>query len=155
MVTNNEYNVLVENVIKYFSSKQFNGMYMDIIEDIKELDEASISCNKREKSFSTVMYQVKFLKSQYVEELKDTIQTYNEIIFKDFSFKNDLNAMINGPYALKMWLVRYLCLEELLIDLNDLLCNDISNLSVTRQYQEIDVLLFSKVIKNKKNILNK
>ena len=90
MVTNNEYNVLVENVIKYFSSKKFNGMYMDIIEDIKELDEASISCNKREKSFSAVMYQVKFLKSQYVEELKDTIQTYNEIIFKDFSFKHIL-----------------------------------------------------------------
>ena len=104
-------------------------MYLDIIEDINDLDEVAIKCNKKEMSFSSVMYQVKFLKSQYAEELKDTIQVYNEIIFKDFSFKNDLNAMINGPYALKTWLVRYLCIDSLTIDLSELIKIDMSNAS--------------------------
>ena len=154
MLSNIEYDELVHQVINYFKNKKFNGMYLDVVEDIKDLEEASIQCNKREKSFSSVMYQVKFLKSQYSEEIKDTIQTYHEIIFKDFSFKNDLNAMVNGPYALKMWLVRYLCLEELTMDLEDLIKIDVSSYSVTRQYQEIDILLFRKMIKNKKIILN-
>ena len=54
--------------------------------------------------------------------------------------------MINGPYALKMWLIRYLCIDNLSIDLCDLIKEDISSYSITRQYQEIDMLLFNKVL---------
>lgn len=149
MLTNKEYDELVSKVVRHFKSKKFNGMYLDIIEDINELDDAAIKCNNKEKSFSSVMYQVKFLKSQYAEELKDTIQVYNEIIFKDFSFKNDLNAMINGPYALKTWLIRYLCIDSLTIDLSDLVKIDMTSFSVTRQYQEIDIILFNKIVNKK------
>ena len=149
MLTNKEYDELVSKVVKHFKTKKFNEMYLDIIEDINDLDEAAIKCNKKEMSFSSVMYQVKFLKSQYAEELKETIQVYNEIIFKDFSFKNDLNAMINGPYALKTWLVRYLCIDSLTIDLADLIKMDLSTFSITRQYQEIDIILFNKIVNKK------
>ena len=149
MLTNKEYEDLVSQVIKHIKNKKFNGMYLDIIEDFNELDEAVIICNNKEKSFSSLMYQVKFLKSQYAEELKETIQVYNDIIFKDFSFKNDLNTMINGPYALKMWLVRYLCLDTLSIELSDLIKEDMSSFSITRQYQEIDIILFKKTVNKK------
>jgi hypothetical protein len=154
MLSNIEYDELVHQVINYFKNRKFNEMYLDVLDDIEDLQEATTKCNNKEKSFSSVMYEVKFLKSQYVEELKYAIQTYNEIIFKDFTFKNDLNAMINGPYALKMWLIRYVCLDNLTIDLCDLINIDMSNFSVTRQYQEIDIILFKKTIKNKKNILS-
>lgn len=154
MLSNKEYDELVHQVIKYFKNKKFNEMYLDVLEDIEDLEDATIKCNNKEKSFSSVMYEVKFLKSQYVEELKYAIQIYNEIIFKDFTFKNDFNTMINGPYALKMWLIRYICLDNLTIDLCDLIINDMSSFSVTRQYQEIDIILFKKAIKSKKNSLN-
>lgn len=149
MLSNKEYEDLVNLVIKHFKIKKFNEMYLDIIEDIEDLNESAIKCSNKEKSFSSVMYQVKFLKSQYVEELKETIQIYNDLIFKDFTFKNDLNTMINGPYALKMWLIRYLCIDNLSIDLCDLIKDDISSYSITRQYQEIDIILFRKTINKK------
>ena len=149
MLSNKEYEELVNQVIKHFKNKKFNEMYLDILEDIEELNDATIKCNNKEKSFSSVMYEVKFLKSQYADELKDTIQVYNDIIFKDFTFKNDMNTMINGPYALKMWLVRYLCLDNLSIDLSELIKEDISSFSITRQYQEIDIVLFKKTANKK------
>ena len=149
MLSNKDYEELVNLVIKHFKSKKFNEMYLDIIEDIEDLNESAIKCSNKEKSFSSVMYQVKFLKSQYVEELKETIQIYNDLIFKDFTFKNDLNTMINGPYALKMWLIRYLCIDNLSIDLCDLIKEDISSYSITRQYQEIDIILFRTTINKK------
>lgn len=149
MLSNKEYGELVNQVIKHFKNKKFNEMYLDILEDIEELNDATIKCNNKEKSFSSVMYEVKFLKSQYADELKDTIQVYNDIIFKDFTFKNDVNTMINGPYALKMWLVRYLCLDNLSIDLSELIKEDISSFSITRQYQEIDIVLFKKTANKK------
>lgn len=154
MLSNVEYDELVHQVVKYFKTKKFNEMYLDVLEDIEALDDATIKCSNKEKTFTSVMYEVKYLKSQYVEELKYTVQTYNDIIFKDFTFKNDLNTMISGPYALKMWLIRYMCLENLTIDLSELIKVDMSSFSITRQYQEIDIILFNKVIKNKKNILS-
>jgi hypothetical protein len=92
---------------------------------------------------------VKFLKSQYAEELKDIISVYHEIIFKDFTFKNDLNAMINGTHSLKIWLVRYLCESSLNVELKDLIKVDLELLSVTRKYQEIDNILFKKIVNKK------
>ena len=146
MLTNKEYDELISKVIKYFKNKKFNAMYVDIIEDIEDLDEAVNQCNNKEKSFSSLMYQVKFLKSQYAEELKDVIMIYNEIIFKDFSFKNDLNTMINGAHSLKVWLVRYLCVDNLNIELSELIKKDLENMSVTCKYQEIDNILFKKTV---------
>ena len=57
--------------------------------------------------------------------------------------------MINGPYALKTWLVRYLCIDSLTIDLSELIKIDMSAFSITRQYQEIDVILFNKIVNKK------
>ena len=87
MLSNKDYEELVNLVIKHFKGKKFNEMYLDIIEDIEDLNESAIKCSNKEKSFSSVMYQVKFLKSQYVEELKGTIQIYNDLIFKDFTLR--------------------------------------------------------------------
>ena len=144
MLSNKEYEELVAQVVKKLRSKK-NFNHKNIINDIKELEESSKLCNLKEKTYSSIMYQVRFLKSKYQDELKDIIATYQEIIFPDFSYKNDLNAMINGPYALKTWLLRYVCVSLIDFELSDLIKQDISSYSITRQYQEIDILLFKKI----------
>lgn len=146
MLSNSEFEQLQNLVIKKFSSKRYQEKFKDILMDIKELDESAYLCSKKEMTYSSVMYQVKYLKGIYTEALKETIQTYQEIIFPDFSYKNDLNAMINGPYALKLWLIRYLCLQKLNVDLSSLINEDIKNLSITQQYQKIDVILFNNIL---------
>ena len=83
------------------------------------------------------------------EELKETIAYYHSVIFKDFSFKNDLNILVTGARALKIWLIRYMCMDSLDIDLSELIKDDISSLNVTQQYLEIDNILFNKVINEK------
>lgn len=148
MLTNKEYEELICNVIKNIKRKK-NKVYNGIISDIYELDEASKMCNNKLISFSEIMYQVKYLKSIYSDALHDAMLAYQEIIFPDFSYKNDLNVMINGPYALKIWLVRYLCLEVINYNIDHLKNNEITNLSITRQYQLIDELLFNKTINEK------
>ena len=40
MLSNKEYEDLVNLVIKHFKSKKFNEMYLDIIEDIEDLNES-------------------------------------------------------------------------------------------------------------------
>lgn len=150
MLSNKEFEQLLVNVINYFNSKK-NSDFKNILKDLKELDEASNLCSKKEMTYSSVMYQVKYLKGIYAEALKETIQIYQSIIFPDFSYKNDLNAMINGPYSLKLWLVRYLCLQKLSVDLSSLINENIKNLSITQQYQKIDIILFNSIINIKVN----
>ena len=38
--------------------------------------------------------------------------------------------MINGPYSLKLWLVRYLCLQKLSVDLSSLINENISDVKM-------------------------
>ncbi len=146
MLSCKEYDNLQKEVMKVLSSKRFTGRYKEIIGDIKELAKASDLCNKQEITYSSVLHQVRFLKGTYCEEIKEIIQSYQEIIFPDFSYKNDLNAMINGPYALKIWLMRYLCLKVLKCELKEIIQGNLSELSITQQYQEIDGMLFQATI---------
>lgn len=148
MLTNNEYEELIKKVLKNIKSKK-NKNYNRIISDINELDEASKMCNNKQISFSEIMYQVKYLKSIYQDELHDVLLAYQEIIFPDFTYKNDLNAMINGPYSLKVWLVRYLCLEVLNYNVDKLNKDELNGLSITRQYQKVDEFIFNKTINEK------
>lgn len=142
MLSVKEYDILQKEVIAALSKKRFTERYKEIISDIKELSKASDLCNKQEITYSSVLHQVRFLKGTYNDELKEIIQSYQEIIFPDFTYKNDLNTMINGPYALKIWLTRYLCLRVLKCELSDVIQFDLKDLSITQQYQEIDVMLF-------------
>lgn len=141
-----EYDNLQKEAVSILNSKRFSGRYKEIVNDIKELTKASEKCNKQEITYSSVLHQVRFLKGTYNEELKTIIQSYQEIIFPDFSYKNDLNAMINGPYALKLWLIRYMCLKVLKCELNEIVNIELKEYSITQQYQEIDVLLFNAMI---------
>lgn len=141
-----EYDNLQKEAVSILSSKRFSGRYKEIVNDIKELTKASEKCNKQEITYSSVLHQVRFLKGTYNEELKTIIQSYQEIIFPDFSYKNDLNAMINGPYALKLWLIRYMCLKVLKCELNEIVNIELKDYSITQQYQEIDVILFNAMI---------
>lgn len=152
MISNKEYEKLLIDVINSFNKQKYKGSYDDILSDIKELDDISLKFAKKEKSHSSMMYEVRFMKADYAEELKEVIACYHEIIFKDFSYKNDLNALINGPYSLKIWLVRFMCIDAINIDLIDLIKEDFSTLSITKQYLEIDSILFKKVINEKVTI---
>ncbi len=142
----NEYAVLENLAIKKINSKRFSGRYKEIVADINKLNEASDLCNRQKLTYSFVLHQVRFLKGTYNEELKNIIQNYHEIIFPDFTLKNDLNTMINGPYALKIWLLRYMCLKVVKCELSDLIDFEMKDLSVTLQYQKIDMALFNAFI---------
>lgn len=146
MITNDEFQQLQQKIIKYFSSKKNKYDYKDILNDIEELDKSSYLYSKKEMSFSSMMYQVKYLKGVYGEKIKNTIQTYQSIIFPDFSYKNDLNTLISGPYSLKLWLIRYMCLQKINFELDKLINDEIKSLTITKQYQEIDIILFKNVL---------
>lgn len=142
----NEYEQLQQNVVKILSIKRFNGRYKEIVNDINDLKDISNQCNLQEISFSEVLHQTRFLKGKYGEELKDIIQQYNEIIFPDFTYKNDLNTIINGANSLRLWLIRYLCLKVLKTTLYDLINEDYSSFSITQQYQQIDQVIFNEFL---------
>ena len=148
-MNNNNYEKLLSNVVKNFKSRKYKGIYDDVLSDIEELDEANNLYTQKKKSHSSLMYEVRMIKADFAEELKETIAYYHEVIFKDFSFKNDLNILVTGARSLKIWLIRYMCMDCLVVDLSELIKDDISSLNVTQQYLEIDNILFNKVINEK------
>lgn len=150
MLTNKEYDALQNLVIKKFK-KNNDESFNNMINDLDELDEVSYLCSINEMTYSSLLYQVKYLKGIYGNQLKEVITAYFNVIFPDFSYKNDLNTMINGPYALKLWLLRYLCLNSLSIPLNELITSSLKEESITKKYQEIDEILFNNFIKAKVN----
>ena len=83
MLSIKEYDSLQMEVLKILSSKRFTGRYKEIVNDIKELSEASDLCNRKEITYSSILHQVRFLKGTYNEELKIVIQAYQEIIFAE------------------------------------------------------------------------
>lgn len=145
-MTTNEYNALENAAIKFLNSKRFTGRYYEILQDINSLTEASELCSRQKLSYSAISHQVRFLKGIYAEEIKSIMMAYSEIIFPEFSIKNDLNALISGPYALKIWLMRYLSLKVLKCELVDLIDFELPDGSITSQYQKIDERLFSLLI---------
>lgn len=146
MLSLNEYDKILSEVVNKLMHKKSKDIDKEILFEIKDLDESTSLCNNKEMTHSEVMYQVKYLKATYDEKLKEAMSFYQSIIFPDFSYKNDLNAMINGPYSLKIWLIRVVCLNYLKFDISQQFNLDIKNMSITRQYQEIDMLLFNKVL---------
>ena len=146
MLSLNEYDKILAEVVNKLMHKKSKDIDKEILFEIKDLDESTSLCNNKEMTHSEVMYQVKYLKATYDEKLKEAMSFYQSIIFPDFSYKNDLNAMINGPYSLKIWLIRVVCLNYLKFDISQQFNLDIKNMSITRQYQEIDMLLFNKVL---------
>ncbi|MDY2888344.1 MAG: hypothetical protein SOU19_02120 [Candidatus Caccosoma sp.] len=150
MLTNKEYDALQNLVIKKFK-KNSGESFSNMINDLDELDEVSYLCSINEMTYSSLLYQVKYLKVVYGNQLKEVIMAYFNVIFPDFSYKNDLNTMINGPYALKLWLLRYLCLNSLNVPLNELITSSLKEENITKKYQEIDEILFNNYIKAKVN----
>ena len=146
MLSLNEYDKILSEVVNKLMHKKSKDIDKEILFEIKDLVESTSLCNNKEMTHSEVMYQVKYLKATYDEKLKEAMSFYQSIIFPDFSYKNDLNAMINGPYSLKIWLIRVVCLNYLKFDISQQFNLDIKNMSITRQYQEIDMLLFNKVL---------
>ena len=146
MMSLNDYDKILISVVNKLINKKNKEIDKDILFDIKDLDESASLCSNKEMTHSEVMYQVRYLKGIYAEQLKEVIAIYQSIIFPDFSYKNDLNAMINGPYSLKIWLIRYVCLAYLKCDVDNLMNQEIKQLSITRQYQAIDIQIFNKVL---------
>lgn len=146
MLSLNEYDKMLSTVVNKLINKKSKDIDKEILFEIKDLDESTSLCNNKEMTHSEIMYQVKYLKATYDEQLKEAMSIYQSIIFPDFTYKNDLNAMINGPYSLKIWLIRVVCLNYLKFDVSQIINVDFKNMSITRQYQEIDMLLFNKVL---------
>ena len=150
---NNNYERLLNEVVKNFKSKKYKGIYDDILSDIDQLEESYNLYGLKKKSHSSLMYEVRMIKADFTEELKEIIAYYHSVIFKDFSFKNDLNILVTGARTLKIWLVRYMCMDALDVELSEIINEDVSSLNVTQQYLEIDNVLFNKVLNIK--VVNK
>ena len=151
MLSTNELEKLTQSVINK-TNKKNNEELKQIIIDIKQLDKTANLHNKKQISRSSLMNEVRFLKGRYQEQLKEVISEYQTIIFDGYSYKNDLNTMINGTSSLKTWLVRYLCLCQLEEELKDIITLS-ETYSITEKYKAIDTIIFSKIIN--KNDVNK
>lgn len=149
MFSINEYDEFLNLTIKKLNGKKYGGRYNNIINSIKEFDKTFIKYNNKEISYSSIMYQVKYLKSLYNEELKEAILNYQEIIFPDFTGKNEINSIINSPLNLKIWFLRYLCLKIINCNLIEIVKNDLMESSITNKYHELDTILFKSALKSK------
>ena len=151
MLSTSELEKLTQSVINKTYKKNDEELKQIVI-DIKQLDKSVALHNKNEISRSSLINEVRFLKGRYQEQLKEVISEYQTIIFDGYSYKNDLNTMINGTSSLKTWLVRYLCLYQLEEELKDIITLS-ETYSITEKYKAIDTIIFSKIIN--KNDVNK
>ena len=148
MLSTNELEKLTQSVINK-TNKKNNEELKQIITDIKQLDKTAILHNKKQISRSSLMNEVRFLKGRYSEALKETISEYQTLIFEGYSYKNDLNALINGSSSLKLWLTRYLCLCQIQEELKDIVNLENEEYSITEKYKIIDEILFLKIMNSK------
>ncbi|MCI5745715.1 MAG: hypothetical protein MR270_05475 [Erysipelotrichaceae bacterium] len=146
MLTIKEFDALQNEIIEQLGKRRFTSRYKEIMSSIKELNMTSLLCKEKKLSYRSALTQVRFIKGRYSEELKEIMMQYQELIFPDFNYKNDINIMINGPYVLKMWLVRYLCLKSIKCSLNEFVNIENVEDSITQQYQYIDQELFLKYL---------
>lgn len=148
MLSTNELEKLTQSVINK-TNKKNNEELKQIITDIKQLDKTAILHNKKQISRSSLMNEVRFLKGRYSEALKETISEYQTLIFEGYSYKNDLNTLINGSSSLKLWLTRYLCLCQIQEELKDIVNLENEEYSITEKYKIIDEILFLKIMNSK------
>ena len=148
MLSTNELEKLTQSVINK-TNKKNNEELKQIITDIKQLDKTAILHNKKQISRSSLMNEVRFLKGRYSEALKETISEYQTLIFEGYSYKNDLNTLINGSSSLKLWLTRYLCLCQIQEELKDIVNLENDEYSITEKYKIIDEILFLKIMNSK------
>jgi hypothetical protein len=148
MLSTNELEKLTQSVINK-TNKKNNEELKQIIIDIKQLDKTANLHNKKQISRSSLMNEVRFLKGRYSEALKETISEYQTLIFEGYSYKNDLNALINGSSSLKLWLTRYLCLCQIQEELKDIVSLENEEYSITEKYKIIDEILFLKIMNSK------
>lgn len=148
MLSTNELEKLTQSVINK-TNKKNNEELKQIIIDIKQLDKTANLHNKKQISRSSLMNEVRFLKGRYSEALKETISEYQTLIFEGYSYKNDLNALINGSSSLKLWLTRYLCLCQIQEELKDIVSLENEEYSITEKYKIIDEILFLKIMNTK------
>lgn len=148
MLSTNELEKLTQSVINK-TNKKNNEELKQIITDIKQLDKTAILHNKKQISRSSLMNEVRFLKGRYSEALKETISEYQTLIFEGYSYKNDLNTLINGSSSLKLWLTRYLCLCQIQEELKDIVNLENDEYSITEKYKIIDEILFLKIMNTK------
>ena len=149
MYSINEYDELLNSAIKKLSGKKYEDRYKNLINDVKDLLESINVYNNKEMSYSTIMYQVRYLKNLYNEQLKEIIYSYQEIALPDFSSKNDPCSIINSPQSLKTWMLRYMCYKIVNIDLSMVIKEKLNEQTITNKYQEIDSYLFSYAFKKK------
>lgn len=148
MLSTNELEKLTQSVINK-TNKKNNEELKQIITDIKQLDKTAILHNKKQISRSSLMNEVRFLKGRYAEALKETISEYQTLIFEGYSYKNDLNTLINGSSSLKLWLTRCLCLCQIQEELKDIVNLENDEYSITEKYKIIDEILFLKIMNTK------
>lgn len=148
MLSTNELEKLTQSVINK-TNKKNNEELKQIIIDIKQLDKTANLHNKKQISRSSLMNEVRFLKGRYSEALKETISEYQTLIFEGYSYKNDLNTLINGSSSLKLWLTRYLCLCQIQEELKDIVSLENEEYSITEKYKIIDEILFLKIVNSK------
>ena len=149
MYTINEYDELLISAIKKLSSKKFEDKYKNLISDVKDLLDSINLYNNKEMSYSTIMYQVRYLKNIYNEQLKEIVYAYQEIVLPDFTSKNDICSIINSPQTLKTWMLRYMCYKIISTDLSNIIKKELKEESITNKYQELDGYLFAQALKNK------
>lgn len=148
MLSTNELEKLTQSVINK-TNKKNNEELKQIIIDIKQLDKTANLHNKKQISRSSLMNEVRFLKGRYSDALKETISEYQTLIFEGYSYKNDLNTLINGSSSLKLWLTRYLCLCQIQEELKDIVSLENEEYSITEKYKIIDEILFLKIMNSK------
>ena len=149
MYSLNTYDELLNSAIKKLSSKRYESHYKTIISDIKDLVESIKLYNQNQMSYSTIMYQVRYLKNLYNEQLKEIIYAYQEISLPDFSYKSDISSTVNSPQTLKVWMLRYLSYKIANCELSSIIKDTLKETSITNKYQEIDSYLFAVAYKNK------
>lgn len=148
MIPTTEFEKLLKSVlIKTY--KTGNEEYKNIVDDIKNLSKTMNAYNNQKINRNCYLNEIRFLKGKYKEQLKESVISYQSVVFEGFTYKNDVNTMINGASSLKLWLIRYLALKHTNIELTDVLDFSNNDYSITEKYQVIDVMLFKKIINEK------
>lgn len=149
MFSINQYDEFLKVALKKVSGKKYEGKYNDIVNNIKEFEKKANEYNEKKISYNTIMYEVKYLKNVYNEELKEAITNYQNIIFPDLVSKNDVGSIINSPFNLKVWFLRYLCIKIINTDLINIIKSELTSNTITNKYNELDTILFKSALKSK------
>lgn len=144
----NEYNALQNKVLKFLKDNYRKSMKY-ILQDIDTISLTSKMCNKQLLPLSSLNYQVKTIKHKNNDKLCFIVKVYQDIIFPELSFNNDINNIVSSPTNLSIWLIRYLCYSICQDDFYDKLEEKLPGNSITEQYRYLDSILFNLAISKK------